>query len=84
MIYSPETAGHPDPRGGNRASGSLRTGISAAILLFRETNVKVRAQMEHMGGEVYKKYRIFGKSLQKITKKQAAEQVRQLAEAECG
>jgi len=52
--------------------------------LEMETNLKVRAQMEHMGGEVYKKYRIFGKSLQKITKKEAAEQVRQLAEAECG
>jgi len=31
--------------------------------LEMETNTKVRAEMEYMGGEVYKKYRIFGKSL---------------------
>lgn len=28
-----------------------------------ETNVKVRAEMERMGGKVYKRFRIFGKSL---------------------
>ncbi|MHB8095610.1 MAG: hypothetical protein ACYDH0_11785 [Candidatus Aminicenantales bacterium] len=28
-----------------------------------ETNVKVRAEMERMGGEVYKKYRVFQKTL---------------------
>ncbi len=28
-----------------------------------ETNVKVRAEMERMGGQVYKKYRVFQKSL---------------------
>ncbi len=31
--------------------------------LEMESNTKVRAEMEYMGGEVYKKYRIFGKSL---------------------
>ena len=28
-----------------------------------EANVKVRAEMERMGGKVYKKYRVFQKSL---------------------
>ena len=40
--------------------------------------------MEYMGGEVYKTYRIFGKPLSKITKKEAAETIRKLAEAEYG
>jgi GNAT superfamily N-acetyltransferase len=31
--------------------------------LEMETNTKVRAEMEYMGGEVYKTYRIFGKAL---------------------
>ena len=30
--------------------------------LEMETNTKVRAEMEHAGGEVYKRYRIFHKS----------------------
>lgn len=29
-----------------------------------ETNIKVRAEMERMGGRVYKRFRIFGKNLQ--------------------
>jgi len=28
-----------------------------------ETNVKVRAEMERMGGQIYKRYRVFQKSL---------------------
>ena len=52
--------------------------------LEMETNSKVRAQMEYMGGEVYKTYRVFGKSIQKVTEKEAAERIKQLAETECG
>jgi len=51
--------------------------------LEMETNSKVRAQMEYMGGEVYKTYRVFGKSIQKITEMEAAERIKQLAETEC-
>lgn len=51
--------------------------------LEMENNTKVRAEMEYMGGEVYKTYRIFGKSLKKITKKVTEERIRQLVEAEC-
>jgi len=28
-----------------------------------ESNVKVRAEMERMGGQIYKKYRVFQKAL---------------------
>jgi hypothetical protein len=28
-----------------------------------ETNVKVRAEMERMGGKIYKKFRVFQKAL---------------------
>ncbi len=52
--------------------------------LEMESNSKVRAEMEYMGGEVYKKYRIFGKSLGKITEKIAAEQALELSEVICG
>ncbi|MCK5134659.1 MAG: hypothetical protein KAR19_02635 [Bacteroidales bacterium] len=52
--------------------------------LEMETNNKVRAEMEYMGGEVYKTYRVFGKSLKKITKKDAAKRLKQLAESGCG
>ncbi len=52
--------------------------------LEMESNSKVRAEMEYMGGEVYKKFRVFGKSLKKITKKEAAEKVLQLTEIDCG
>ncbi len=51
--------------------------------LEMETNSKVRAEMEYMGGEVYKSYRVFGKSLQKITKKEAAQRISELSEMEC-
>ncbi|MCK4990160.1 MAG: GNAT family N-acetyltransferase, partial [Bacteroidales bacterium] len=36
--------------------------------LEMESNSKVRAEMEYMGGKVYKQYRVFGKSLKKISK----------------
>ena len=52
--------------------------------LEMESNTKVRAEMEYMGGEVYKTYRVFGKSIQRITEKEAAERIKQLAGAECG
>jgi len=37
--------------------------------LEMESNAKVRAEMEYMGGKVYKRYRVFGKALKKSTKK---------------
>jgi ribosomal protein S18 acetylase RimI-like enzyme len=40
--------------------------------LEMESNIKVRAEMEYMGGKVYKRYRIFGKSLPKQSSKQQA------------
>ncbi len=52
--------------------------------LEMESNTKVRAEMEYMGGKVYKTYRVFGKSLKRITKKAAAERIKQLTETECG
>ncbi len=52
--------------------------------LEMESNAKVRAEMEYMGGEVYKTYRVFGKSLKKITKRDAARRVKQLSESDCG
>jgi hypothetical protein len=36
--------------------------------LEMETNTKVRAEMEYMGGEVYKRFRIYGKPLKKISR----------------
>jgi len=51
--------------------------------LEMETNTKVRAEMEYMGGKVYKIYRVFGKALSEMPKKEAAEVSRKLAEAEC-
>ncbi len=35
--------------------------------LEMESNSKHRAEMEYMGGKVYKRYRIFGKTLSKVT-----------------
>jgi len=52
--------------------------------LEMETNTRVRAEMEYMGGEVYKIYRIFGKSLEMNSRDTAVERLRQLAEFECG
>ncbi|MEN8228564.1 MAG: hypothetical protein ABFS38_10455 [Bacteroidota bacterium] len=52
--------------------------------LEMETNTKVRAEMEYMGGEVYKTYRVFGKSIQKITEMESSDRIKQLEKAECG
>lgn len=52
--------------------------------LEMETNSKVRAEMEYMGGEVYKIYRVFGKSLKKVKSKAAAERILELEKADCG
>jgi len=41
--------------------------------LEMESNSKVRAEMEYMGGKVYKIYRVFGKPLNKISKEGDAE-----------
>ena len=41
--------------------------------LEMESNSKVRAEMEYMGGKVYKTYRVFGKPLNKISKEETAE-----------
>ena len=40
--------------------------------------------MIQMEAEVYKTYRVFGKSIQRMTEKEAAERIKQLAAAECG
>jgi len=45
--------------------------------LEMESNTKVRAEMEYMGGEVYKRYRVFGKPLEKLTKKESEERTQQ-------
>jgi len=52
--------------------------------LEMETNKRVRAEMEYMGGEVYKTYRIFGRSLDGISSKEASEQINTLEKVECG
>jgi hypothetical protein len=52
--------------------------------LEMETNTKVRAEMEYMGGKVYKKFRVFGKSIKKITKKEARDQILEIAQMDCG
>jgi len=51
--------------------------------LEMETNTKVRAEMEYMGGEVYKTYRVFGKALGELPTKEAEETSRKMVEAEC-
>ncbi len=51
--------------------------------LEMETNSKVRAEMEYMGGKVYKTFRVFGKSLKKMSKQAAAATEQQLVETEC-
>ena len=50
--------------------------------LEMETNAKVRAEMEYMGGEVYKRYRVFGRNIVKTAKKKATESMGQLSENE--
>jgi ribosomal protein S18 acetylase RimI-like enzyme len=52
--------------------------------LEMESNSKVRAEMEYMGGKVYKTYRVFGKMLKKNSKQAAVDTEKQLAEIECG
>ena len=51
--------------------------------LEMESNSRVRAEMEYMGGEVYKTYRVFGKSLKKTNKKSSIEKDIELAELIC-
>jgi len=51
--------------------------------LEMETNKRVRAEMEYMGGEVYKTYRIFGKSLDRIAEKADSERISRLKKTEC-
>ncbi len=51
--------------------------------LEMESNTKVRAEMEYMGGKVYKVYRVHGKMLQKADHQAHAERERQLAAVEC-
>jgi len=52
--------------------------------LEMESNSKVRAEMEYMGGKVYKTYRVFGKSIKKTSHKAAVGGEMQLADIECG
>jgi len=52
--------------------------------LEMESNKKVRAEMEFMGGEVYKTYRVYGKSLKRISKMAAKKQISQIDQVECG
>jgi len=51
--------------------------------LEMETNSKVRAEMEYMGGEVYKTYRVFGKSLMEEANRAAKAISIQLSEVYC-
>lgn len=51
--------------------------------LEMESNAKVRAEMEYMGGKVYKTYRVFGKMLKKSSEQAAIEAKKQLSEIEC-
>jgi ribosomal protein S18 acetylase RimI-like enzyme len=51
--------------------------------LEMESNAKVRAEMEYMGGKVYKTYRVFGKVLKRPEKKAREEAKKKLAEIEC-
>jgi len=52
--------------------------------LEMESNSKVRAEMEYMGGEVYKTYRVFGKSLEKISQRGSEDKAIELSEIICG
>ncbi len=51
--------------------------------LEMETNTKVRAEMEYMGGEVYKTYRVFGKSLKPPDTRDPSGQRKILETVEC-
>jgi len=48
--------------------------------LEMESNTKVRAEMEYMGGKVYKRYRIYGKAISRLSRQAAAESGLQDAE----
>jgi len=48
--------------------------------LEMESNVKVRAEMEYMGGKVYKRYRVYGKALAKSNRKLDADGVSEQAQ----
>ena len=50
--------------------------------LEMESNSKVRAEMEYMGGTVYKRYRVFGKAISRPGKKAAAKTKGQLSDEE--
>jgi ribosomal protein S18 acetylase RimI-like enzyme len=52
--------------------------------LEMESNSKVRAEMEYMGGEVYKTYRVYGKSLERINNSSLPEIPIELSEVICG
>jgi len=51
--------------------------------LEMESNSKVRAEMEYMGGKVYKVYRVHGKRLQQVEKESGEGRERQLKAVEC-
>lgn len=51
--------------------------------LEMESNSKVRAEMEYMGGKVYKVYRVHGKVIQSGGKESGSERERQLEAVEC-
>jgi hypothetical protein len=51
--------------------------------LEMESNKKVRAEMEYMGGKVYKTYRVFGKPVKALKQKSEAERKRHLETVEC-
>jgi len=52
--------------------------------LEMETNTKVRAEMEYMGGEVYKRFRIYGKPLKKVSRRSPVDKIKQMELFECG
>ncbi|HER09644.1 MAG TPA: hypothetical protein ENO20_12120 [Bacteroides sp.] len=52
--------------------------------LEMESNTKVRAEMEYMGGKVYKVFRLFGKSLKKKPAGKTSGRIQQLTESESG
>jgi hypothetical protein len=41
--------------------------------LEMETNRKVRAEMEYMGGVVYKRYRVFARAITRLSKEEETE-----------
>jgi hypothetical protein len=51
--------------------------------LEMESNKKVRAEMEYMGGEVYKTYRVYGKPLKKADQRSEAARKKHLETVEC-